>query len=143
MDRGVLSPLSPIVHDQLLGLTDIEGEVVVPVSHCQVTDLLPIGCLIVAGDQAYHHRVVSKTEDGVGVMRGHSVMGEQGVQEGTKDTPLWGPRVKGKCGRNDVAYPHHLGLACQEVQDPVAEGGVRSQGPKLGDELGGDNGVER
>ena len=31
----------------------------------------------------------------------------------------------------------------QEVRDPVAEGGVQSQGPKLGDELGGDNGVER
>ena len=42
-----------------------------------------------------------------------------------------------------VAYPHHLGLTRQEVQDPVAEGGVQSQGPKLGDELGGDYGVER
>jgi hypothetical protein len=31
----------------------------------------------------------------------------------------------------------------QEVQDPVAEGGVQTQGPKLGDKLGGDNGAER
>jgi hypothetical protein len=28
-----------------------------------------------------------------------------------------------------------LGSACQEVQDPVAEGGVQSQGPKLSVEL--------
>jgi hypothetical protein len=32
-------------------------------------------------------------------------------------------------------------LAWNEVQDPVAEGGVQSQVPKLGDEFGGDNGV--
>ena len=33
--------------------------------------------------------------------------------------------------------------ASREVQDPVAEGGVQSQGPELCDELGGDYGVER
>jgi hypothetical protein len=33
------------------------------------------------------------------------------------------------------AYPHRLGAACQEVRDPVAEGGVQSQGPELGDYL--------
>jgi hypothetical protein len=27
--------------------------------HCQVFDLLPVGCLIVVGDQAYHCHVVS------------------------------------------------------------------------------------
>jgi hypothetical protein len=47
-------PPFPVVHDQHLELTDVEGEVVLPAPHCQVTDFLPIGCLIVAGDQAYH-----------------------------------------------------------------------------------------
>jgi hypothetical protein len=28
-------------------------------------------------------------------------------------------------------------------QDPITEGGVQTQSPKLSDELGGDNGVER
>ena len=37
------------------------------------------------------------------------------------------------------AYPHHLGVAHQEVQNPVAEGDVQSQGP----EHGGHYGVER
>ena len=62
-------------------------------------------------------------------------MVEQGVQEGTEHAPLRGPRVKGQRGGGVVAYPHHLGSACQEVQDPVAEGGVQPQGPELSDEL--------
>jgi hypothetical protein len=49
--------------------------------------LLPLDCLIAAGDQTYHRRVVSKLDDGVGVVFGHAVVGEQGVQEGTKHTP--------------------------------------------------------
>ena len=69
-------------------------------------------------------------------------MGEKGTQEGIKHTPMWGPCVEGHRGGGDVAYPHHLGSAHQEGQDPVGEGGVQSQGPKLGDELGRHYGVE-
>jgi hypothetical protein len=47
-----LSTPSPVVHDKLLGFADVEGEVVVLAPHCQVSDLLPIGCLIAVGDQA-------------------------------------------------------------------------------------------
>ena len=54
----------------------------------------------------------------------HAVVGEQGVQEGTKHAPLWSSSVEGKRGRCVATYPHHLGAAHQEVQDPVAEGGV-------------------
>ena len=60
----------PVVHDQLLCLADTEGEVI-------VTDLLSISGLIIVGDQAYHSRVVRKRNDGVGVVRGHAVIGEQ------------------------------------------------------------------
>ena len=51
-------------------------------------------------------------------------MGEQGIQEGTKYTPLRGPSVKDQRGRRVVAYSYHLWAARQEVQDPVAEGGI-------------------
>jgi hypothetical protein len=44
-------------------------------------------------------------------MRGHSVVGKQGVQEGTEHTPLRGPHVEGQRGACVVAYPHHLGVA--------------------------------
>jgi hypothetical protein len=36
-----------------------------------------------------------------------------------------------------VSYLHYLGAAHQEVQDPVAQGGVLTQGPELNDELEG------
>ena len=79
--KGPVRPF-PDVHDPLLCLAHIEGDVGVLAPHCQVSDLLPVGRLIVVGDQAYYCCVVSKHNDGVGVM------GKQGVQEGTKHAPL-------------------------------------------------------
>jgi hypothetical protein len=55
---------------------------------------------------------------------GHAVVGEQGIQERTKYTPLRGSSVKDQRGRRVVAYSYQLGAARQEVQGPVAEGGV-------------------
>jgi hypothetical protein len=122
VNGGLFGPSFPVFHDPLLCLAHIEGDVVVLAPHCQVSDLLPIGCLIVVGNH-YHCCVVSKL-NGVGVVFGHAVVGEQRVQEGTKQVPLRGPSVYDQRGRHVVAYPYHLGAACQEVQDPVAEGGV-------------------
>ena len=53
---------------------------------------------------------------------GHTVVGEQGVQDETKHTPLRGTGVVDQRGRCVVTYPYHLGAACQEVKDPVVEG---------------------
>ena len=97
-----------------LFIAHFEGEVVLLEPHCQVSDL-SMGCLIV-GDQAKHRSVVSKLND-VGVVLGHAVVGEQGVQEGTS-THLCGTPVL-RISVADVLLP-----ARQEVQDPVAEGGV-------------------
>ena len=99
VNGGVLGPLFPVVNDQQLCLTDVEGDIVALAPHCQVSDLLPIGCLIVSGDQAYHRLVNGKLNDGVGVVLGLAVMGEQGVQQGTKHKPLRGPVL-----RISVAY---------------------------------------
>ena len=66
-------------HDLLLCLAHIEGEVVILAPLCQVSDLLPIGCLIVVDDQAYHHCVIGKLKNGVGVVLGLAVVGELGV----------------------------------------------------------------
>ena len=54
VDGGMLELSFPVVHDQPFCLAHIEGEVVVLPPHCQVSDLLLIGCLIVVGNQAYH-----------------------------------------------------------------------------------------
>ena len=49
---GVLGPPFSVVHNHLLCLDRVEGEVAVLAPHGQVSDLLPIGCLVVVGDQA-------------------------------------------------------------------------------------------
>ena len=51
---GLFGPPFPVVHCQILCLAHIQGEVVVLALHCQFSDLLPIGGLIIVGDQAYH-----------------------------------------------------------------------------------------
>ena len=72
-------PLFPVVHNHLLCLDHVEGEVGVLAPHCQVSDVFPIGCLMVGGAQAYHCCVISKLNDGFGVMPVRAVMSEQGV----------------------------------------------------------------
>ena len=75
-------------------------------------------------------------------MRGHGVMGGQGLQEGADHAPLSGATVEDQRSGYVVSYLHHLGSARQDVQDPVAQGGVETQGLKLNDELGGYYSVE-
>ena len=59
-------------------------------------------------------------------MLGHAVMCEQGVQKGAEYAPLWGPSVENQRSGGVVSYLHHLGAARQEVQDPIALGGVQT-----------------
>jgi hypothetical protein len=42
VNERVLGPPFPVVHNQLLCLADVEGEVVVLAPHCQVSDPLPV-----------------------------------------------------------------------------------------------------
>ena len=49
-----------------------------------------------------------KLNDGVVVVLGHAVMGEQGVQEANEHTFPRGPRVEDQRDRCVVTYPHHL-----------------------------------
>ena len=58
----------------------------------------------------------------------HPTVSQHGLQEGTEHAPLRGPRVEDQRGGCVVTYPYHLGPARQEVQDPIAERGVLSQG---------------
>ena len=44
---GALGPLFPVVYNYPLCLDHVEGEVVVQAPHGQVSDLLPIVCLVV------------------------------------------------------------------------------------------------
>ena len=114
---AVLSPPFQVLHNHLLCLDHVEGEVFVLAPHGHVSDLLPIGCLM-------YCCVICKFNDGFGVVPGRAVMNEQGVQEGTEHAPMRGPSVEDEHGECVVTYPYHLGAVRQEVQDPVAEEGV-------------------
>ena len=117
-------------------------DVFVLTPRCQGSDLLSVGLLIVAGDQAYDSRVISKLNDGVGAVGGQAVMREQGVQERTEHAALGGTCVESQGGGCGAAYPHSLGSARQEVQDPITEGDVEPKISELGDELLGHDGIE-
>ena len=80
----------PVVHNQHLSLIDVEGEVVFPAPHCQVTDILPLGCLIIVVDQAYHRCVISKLDDDV--LLSHAFMGE--YRKGLSTHPCGGPVLR-------------------------------------------------
>ena len=63
VDRGVLPLLFPKVHDHLLCLVDVECEVIFLTPHSEGPHLLPVGRLVVVGNQAYHCSVVRKLDD--------------------------------------------------------------------------------
>ena len=52
-------------------------------------------------------------------MLGHTVMGEQGVQEGAEHAPLWGPSVEDQQSGGDVSYLGS-GPSCTEGFRPRA-----------------------
>ena len=58
VDRGVLPLLFPEVHNQLLCFVDVECEVIFLTPHSEGPHLLPVGRLVVVGNQAYHCCVV-------------------------------------------------------------------------------------
>lgn len=102
---------------------------------CQDANLFFVGGLIFVGDQTQDGGIICKLRDSIGTARGHTVMCEQGVHEGIEYAAL---RVRAQ----EVTHSHYLGSACQDVQDPDAQGGVNAQGLELGNELSGYNGVE-
>ena len=79
MNGDVLGPPFPVVHNQLLCLADIEGDVVVLAPHSQFSNLLHIGCLIVASRPT---NVVSSANLMMAIESGAATqsLGEQWVQ---------------------------------------------------------------
>ncbi len=86
---GMCDPSPPVVHNDLLGLGDIQGEVVMPAILLHCCPLLPVGCLVTAGDHPHNCRVVRKLQDGVCGLCRHTVVGVEGIQKGAEDTTLW------------------------------------------------------
>ncbi len=67
------------VNNKLLCLAGVKEQVIVSAPCSQVLYLLPVGSLIVVSDEATHHGVICKLDDGVGSMHRPAVMGVEGV----------------------------------------------------------------
>ncbi len=54
-------------------------------------------------------------------MRGHAVLGVERVEQGAKDTALWGSYVQGDGVGGELADFHHLWSGGEEILNPVTE----------------------
>jgi hypothetical protein len=50
-------------------------------------------------------------------VRGHAVVGEQGVQERAQNAPLWGPSVEDQRGGDVDKLGGYYGVKCRAVVD--------------------------
>ena len=78
----------------IIAFVDVKGEAIFLAPLRQGSHLLPVGCLVIVSNQAYYCCIVCKLDDSVGGIRGHTVMGEQGVEKGAEHAPLRGPCVE-------------------------------------------------
>ena len=95
---------------------------------CQGSHLLPVGCIVIVGNQAYHCCVVSKLDDWVGDMRMRHFHGWTGNTGGSWSRTPVGPPCWGLAWRRCCCLPllpgvsqsGNLGLSCTgRDSDPV------------------------
>ena len=101
---------------------NIQLEVVVSAPRGQKVDLLPVVGLIVS-------RIVRKLHHVIGAVGWCAVVSQQGEEQGTEHTALWGPCAECDAARGVVADSYclwHWPLT-EEVQNPIAKGGVEPQ----------------
>ncbi len=118
--RGVGPLLSlPEVHDQLFSFAHIQRETVVLAPWCKSLYLIQVCGLIISGNEAQNHSIISKCKNRRGAVRGHTVVCVERVEQGTQDTALWGSYVQGDGVGGELAHFHHLWSAGEEVLNPV------------------------
>lgn len=86
--------------------------------------------------------VICKFNYGIGAVCGCAIVGEQFIQPGAKDTTLGNTCIECQCGEDDTADQCYLWSACQEVQDPVTQGGTDVQITKVHDKPGWNHSIE-
>ncbi len=70
--------------------------------------------LIVVGNEAQNHSIISKFNNRSGAVRGHAVVCVERVEQGTQDTTLWASYVQGDGVGGELAHFHHLRSAGKE-----------------------------
>ncbi len=79
----------------------------------------PICGLIIVGNEAQNHSIISKFDNRSGAVRGHTVVCVERVEQGTQNAALRGSYVQGDGIGGELAHFHHLWSAGEEVLDPV------------------------
>ena len=113
--------------NNLLCFADVQQEVVDIAPRGQEVDLLPVVGLIVLGDETHQSCVIRKLHHVIGAVGGCTVVSQQGEEQGTEHTALWGPCFERDAARGVVANSHCLWPLTEEVQNPVAKGAVDPQ----------------
>ncbi len=112
------------VHNQLFSFAHIQRETVVLAPWCKSLYLIQVCGLIIVGNEAQNHSIISKFDNRCGSVRGHAVMCVERVEQGAQDTTLRGSYIQGDGVWGVLAYLHHLRSAGEEVLNPVAEWSV-------------------
>ncbi len=120
---GLLLSL-PEVYNQLFGFAHVQRETVVLAPWCKSLHLIQVCGLIIVGNEAQNHSIISKFNNGSGAVRGHAVVGVERLEQGAQDTALWGSYVQGDGVGGALADFHHLWSGGEEVLNPVTEWSV-------------------
>ncbi len=102
------------VHNQLFSFAHIQRETVILAPWCKSLYLIQVCGLIIVGNEAQNHSIISKFDNRCGAVRGHTVMCVERVEQGTQDTTLWGSYVQGDGVWGELAYFHHLTSAGED-----------------------------
>ncbi len=118
--RGVGPQLSlPEVYNQLFSFAHVQRETVVLAPWCKSLYLIQVCGLIIVGNEAQNHSIISKFNNRGGAVRRHAVVCVERVEQGAQDTALWGSYIQGDGVWGELADFHHLRSAGEEILNPV------------------------
>ncbi len=76
----------PEVHNRLFIFAHVQRETVVLSPWCKSLYLIQVCGLIIVGNEAQNHSIISKFDNRSGAVRGHAVVWVERVEQGTQDT---------------------------------------------------------
>ncbi len=80
----------PEVYNQLFSFAHVQRETVVLAPWCKSLYLTQVCGLIIVGNEAQNHSIISKFNNRSGAVKGHTVVCVERVEQGTQDTALRG-----------------------------------------------------
>ncbi len=85
----------PEVYNQLFSFAHVQRETVVLAPWWKSLHLIQVCGLIIFGNEAQNHSIISKFDNRCGAVRGHTVMCVERVEQGTQNAALRGSYVQG------------------------------------------------